>query len=237
MNKLIACALLGLGLTQSLVACGDDDTTPDDGTAGGGAATAGKPSGGANQNAGSAGKATGGASGGRGGTPSAGTAGTAGTAGSGAAGEGFGGEPAMGGAGGMGAGGEGDMGGAGGAPVTEPQLATPYWLNSYCDAQSAEMLACESSQEWYLCFTTYYPFLSQGGDGSKVCANETDMEAYPLLLGTVEAVDALAAACPDTTSEDWRCTLEGRPQPKDKACRDAYTAALAALMACGPTNP
>lgn len=238
MNKLVACALLGFGLTQVLVGCGDDDDVIDggSGTATGGTASAGKGSGGKGGNA-TAGTATGG-------NATAGTNGTAGSAGKGGAATGgtaAGGTGNMGGAAGDGnvggddgvGGAAGGAGGAGGAgpvePDPEPQVASPYWLSQFCDAKSIELLMCESSPEWDTCFSTYKPFLSTVASGE--CEND-DAE-YTKTIAMIEALDKLAAACPDPDVDQWRCTAEGAPLAKDQACRDADDARRVAAMACG----
>jgi hypothetical protein len=241
MKKLVACALLGFGLTQVLVGCGDDDDAVDggsgsSGTATGGTASGGKGSGGSATTAGSStgGKATGGSnatagSAGKGGTATGGTAtGGTGNAGgeAGAGGENLGGGDGVGGA----AGGEGGAGGAGPVePDPEPQVASSYWLSKFCDAKSMELLMCESSPEWDTCFTTYKPFLSTDVQGECV---DDDAEVTKL-IAMVEALDKLAAACPSPDVDDWRCTFDGAPQAKDQACRDADEARRVAAMNCG----
>jgi hypothetical protein len=240
MNKLVACALLGFGLTQVLVGCGDDDDAIEggSGTATGGTASAGKGSGGKGGNA-TAGSSTGG-------NPTGGTNPTAGSAGKGGAATGgtaTGGTGNAGGEGGeVGQAGDGNMGGdgmggaaggAGGAgpvePEPEPQVASPYWLGKFCDAKSAELLMCETSPEWATCYGTYRPFLSTVGEGS--CEDD---DAEGTKFGALmNALDALAAACPTPDVEDWRCTFDGAPQAKDQACRDADDARRVAAMACG----
>jgi hypothetical protein len=237
MNRLFAYALLGLGAAQGIVACGDDDdsnpgnVSGSSGTATGGSGSAGKNTGGS-ATAGNAGKSAGGSGGSSGGTVS--TGGTVGMGGD----TDVGGEPGIGGA----AGGDGGAGGdgAGGEPAGDPQPADPYWLSQYCDASSKMTLGCEFSQPWAECFNQYYHFLSgEGGPNDGLCTSEPEPEegqepTFPNLFAMIAAVEDLAAACPDTTTTDWRCTLEGAPQPKDEACAEARAAATAAYSVCFP---
>jgi hypothetical protein len=236
MNRLIACALLGVGLASSVAACSDDDdTTPDDtaGTDSGGSSTAGKNSGGAGKagspTAGTAGKATGGTGGSTGGGAGETTGGTdavGGVPAGGAGGDdGVGGEAV----GGDGAGGEG---GSGGVTELPPQIANPYWLNKFCDSQADETLACENSSSWAECYNIYYPFLSDGGSGG-ICVLETDMENFPLTVGLTLELDATAEACGATTEADWSCDLSGLPSPRVQACRTANDKLKAAYDDCG----
>lgn len=238
MNKLVACALLGFGLTQVLVGCGDDDDVIEGGSGNGGTASAGK---GGSATAGSAtgGKATGGTNatagtGGKAGSSTGGTA-TAGTTNVG--GESVGGEGGGGGVGGEAIGGDGGLGGAGGAggagpvePDPEPQVASTYWLSKLCDAKSIELLMCDNSAAWEQCYSTYKPFLSTVAEGFCEGDDENDPVKTLALMG---ALDDLAAACPNPTVEQWRCTVEGTPIAKDQACRDADDARRVASMACG----
>lgn len=243
MKKLIACALLGLGLTQSLVACSDDDDGGDNTAGMGGAAagsdTGGKGGGGSGQGGSTAGTGMGGSAGsaGKGGGGSGGSGGSA-QGGDGSAGEptSLGGDNAGGsdGGGGDGAIGGDGAGGAGGAPPEEPvQTPTPRWLEKYCDAKASDTLGCEGSPLWYDCFSGLYGFLSgEGGDASGVCEN--DDEEFTKTVAMFSAMDALAAACPKPKTEDWRCNAEGLPEPLIKACRDAEAARVDAYKVCFP---
>jgi hypothetical protein len=247
MNKLVACALLGFGLTQVLVGCSDDDDAPPDGgsgtagTSNGGSSTAGKSSGGSSS-AGKGGSATAGsatAGSATGGNATAGSAGKGGsaTAGTSAGGEGGvpggAGEAGMAGMAGMaGETGDGGMAGAGGAPTVEPpKPATPLWLSDFCEAKSLEVLGCEDSKEWYQCFSPLRPFMYSVGEG--ICPGEEELETPVKTLALYDAMDALAAACPDPDVEQWQCTL-GAPRAKDQACQDADDAVLVAFANCNP---
>jgi hypothetical protein len=233
MNKLIAGALFCLGVSQALIACGDDDDRSDDNTGGtGGSSTAGsggKASGGSAALAGSAGKGgggsgTGGSGAGKGGTGEAGD--NAGGVPAGVAGDNAGGVSA-GGAGGEGAGGENE-GGAGGAPATEPVQATPLWLSNYCEAKSIEVLGCSAALEWAVCFDQYYTWLSTTGGTDCV----DDDENVTKLVALYDAFDALANACPDPDESDWECNLDGDAQPKSSDCADAEVVRNTAYAAC-----
>jgi len=251
MNKLVACALLGFGLTQALVGCSDDDDASP-GTSGTGGSSAGKGNAGSsNGGKNSGGTSSGGTS--SGGTSSGGKAGSAtgGTAGTGTAGSaGNGGSAARSGGsaigGAAGAGGEGGvagdtgmagdtngggMGGSGGEPPVELQPATELWLSHFCEARSTETLQCESSKSWGECFNTYDGFMYATGDG--ICPGE-EGDGDPLVktIALYDAMDALATACPDPDVSQWQCTL-GAPQAKDQACRDADEARRTAAANCG----
>jgi hypothetical protein len=252
MNKLVACALLGFGLTQVLVACSDDDDAPPDATSGsstggskagtsnGGSSSAGKTNGGSSSGGGKAGSANGGS----GGTATGGSA-TAGSGGNATAGtttdvggeggvSGGAGEAGMGGVAGEGGmTGDGGMAGAGGAPPVEPQAPTQIWLSHYCEAKSVEVLMCENSPEFATCYSEYRPFLSTVQEG--ICPGE-EGENDPLVktLALYDAIDALAAACPDPDVDQWQCTFAGAAQAKDQACRDADQAARVAYSNCNP---
>lgn len=232
MNRLIACAVLGIGLASSVVGCGDDDDdTPGNeaGSSAGGTSSAGKNAGGSSAQGGSsttAGKSGGGAgNAGSGGKPGGGSAGTGGDAGASLGGDNLGGEANIGGESSGGAGGEG------GAPTEPAQVANPYWLNKFCDSHASETVDCSNAVPWSQCYGLFYPYLSVDGGGG-ICSNETDMEAFPLTVGLMDALDDLAANCPDTTEADWSCDLQGTPQPKDQACKEANDAARAAALAC-----
>jgi hypothetical protein len=246
MNKLVACALLGFGLTQVLVGCSDDDDAPiggsGSGTAGssagkntGGSSSAGKSNGG-NDSGGRAGSTAGGT-----GTAGTGTAGstTAGTAGSATAGTsnmggegGVGGEAGMGGETSMG-GDAGGMGGSGGEPAVEPQAATDIWLTELCRAKSMEELGCDTSPLFYDCFGPLRPFLSTVNEGLCDGEGEVENDPIPKTQALNDALDALAAACPDPTVDQWKCTF-GAPTAKDQACRDADEARRVAYNNCFP---
>lgn len=237
MNRLIACVVLGFGLTSGVVACGDDDdNTPEDtgGTSSAGTAAAGKSGGGSSSGGSSSGGSggTGGNSGGSGGKGGGGSS-AGGTAGSGVGGQAVGGEDGVGGENVGGVAGEGVGGeGAGGAPPeAEPQLPTPFWLANFCDAISLEELGCDKSPLWYTCYDPYSHFLSAGEpDGECI----DDNEEFTKLQDTVTGFDNLAAACPDPTVEQFSCSLAGVPRAKDAACQDAFAAATAAYQACRP---
>ncbi len=246
MNKLIACALLGLGLTQSLVACGDDDDSSGN-TAGSAGTSAGTDTGGKNTGgaptAGNGGKVSGGnANGGGDAGKAGGGKGGMSHAGEGAGGENLGGETA-GGSGGAGAGGDdavggGGAGGEGGAmPEAPVQTPTPRWLEKYCDAKADDTLGCEGSPPWFDCFSTAFGYLSgEGGDASGFCETDNpEAEEWPNTMAMIAALDALAAACPSPKVEDWRCNnLSQLPEPKDATCREAEAARVQAYMACVP---
>jgi|GEM_PF-4108757 len=234
MKKLVACALLGFGLTQVLVGCGDDDDAVTPGTSGtsnggkAGSPSAGNSSGGkagSTASGGTAGNGTGGSAtpvGGEGGAEMGGTTGDAGAGGDpNAAGNGGVGGDSMGGAAGA--------AGAGGAPPGPVNTVSDLWLSHFCEARSVEVLACDNSTEWSVCYSTYRPFLSTVGEG--VCDGDDD--DFTKTLALMGALDALAAACPDPDVDQWRCTLDGAPEPKAQDCRDADTARRVATMACG----
>lgn len=232
MNRLIACALLGFGMTSLVVGCGDDDDGGGGNTAGtttGGTSSSGTNAGGSTE-AGTAGKTTagtGGATGGSGGKPTGGT-------GAGGSGGDAGAPIAGGGAGGQGGSAE-QVGGAGGEggvaePPGEPQLPTEYWLNKFCDAKAKETLNCEKSDPWTLCYDQYYGFLSAGGDGSGLCDNDDDVGTKT--LGVIGAIDQVAAACGTPTTEDFSCNLAGEAVADDGACAEADAAAVALYNAC-----
>lgn len=109
-------------------------------------------------------------------------------------------------------------------------VVSDLWLSHFCEARSTEVLQCEDSGfEWSVCYSTYKPFLSTDVQGS--CEGDVDDAK---LIAMVEALDALAAACPDPDVDQWRCTFDGAPQPLDQACRDADDARRVATMACIP---
>jgi hypothetical protein len=238
MKKLVACALLGFGLTQVLVGCGDDDDVVNPGTSGSGTAgsNAGSTSGGTSSAGSSSGGKAGSANGGTAGKGSGGnaTSGSGGKAGSSAGGTtadaGAGGDiNAAGNGGAAGETGVGGGGGAGGEAPVEPQVASEHWLSEFCDAKSAEVLMCDTSPEWALCYSTYRPFLSTVAEG--VCDGDDD--PFPKTVALIEALDNLAAACPKPDVDQWRCTFDGAPQALDQACRDADDARRVAAMNCG----
>jgi hypothetical protein len=230
MNKLVACAVLSLGLTQVLVACGDDDASDDDGTSGS-SSTAGK---GGSASGGTGGKASGGSGGSKAGSGGGGNTNGGGTDSGGAAGEnnGVGGDPAVGGAGGdTGAGGNDNMGGAGGAPPVEPEISTEFWLAEFCAAKSIEELECEFSPEWSLCYNPLRPFVQTIGEG--LCAGEEAGPTYTKTEALMAALNLAANACQAPDASQWRCDIGGQPQAKEDACREADEAIAAAWAACG----
>jgi hypothetical protein len=240
MNKLVACALLGFGLTQVLVGCSDDDDATPGGSGTAGSSHGGNSSGSSNGGSSSAGRA-GSATGGAAGTSTGGnaTAGSAGKGGSATAGTtSGGGEGGM--AGGAGVAGDtsvaggGGMAGAGGADPGPPQLATELWLSHFCEAKSMEELACTGSQPFGDCYDPYRRMISTVGFGG-ICEGEGEVENEPTPKtdALVAALDALAAACPDPDVDQWRCALDGEPQAIDTACRAADEARRTATMNCG----
>lgn len=243
MNKLVACALLGFGLTQVLVGCSDDDDEVS-GTSGSstGGSSAGKSTGGSS----SAGKSTGGSSSGgkagssTGGTGTAGntTAGSAGKGGSATAGTtsmggegGVAGDSGVAGEGGVAGDSSGGMGGAGGEPPVVAEPASEFWLNQFCQAKSSELLQCESSPSWAQCYSTYHGFMYSTGDG--ICPGEETSDNPVNTIALFDAMDALAAACPDPDVSQWDCTASGAPRALDIDCRNADEARRVATMNCG----
>jgi hypothetical protein len=227
MNKLVACAVLGLCLTQALVACGDDDVSDDDGTSGS-SGTAGK---GGSASGGGGGKASGGSGAGKAGSGGGGTTNIGGSDSAGAGGDenGVGGDVTGGGSGGdTGAGGADSMGGAGGAPPVEPVIASEYWLSEFCAAKSLEERGCTAAQEWSVCFGLNRPYLEAVAEG--YCGEEVD--PWPKAKAVTAALNNLATSCRDPDVEDWRCTVSGAAEAKEQACREADEALFAAKEAC-----
>lgn len=128
---------------------------------------------------------------------------------------------------------DGGAGGAGGAPIVEPEeIADPYWLSRFCDAQSKETLDCSASDSWANCYKDYFPFLPvDSTDG--VCSNEEDFDTLPLTVAMIESLAALAADCPDPTVSSWSCDLQGSPQPNSSKCLAARNATKAEFVKCG----
>lgn len=238
MNKLVAFAALGLGLVQAVVACSSDSGSTDGtgGTGGASAGTGGKASGGSAQ-AGSTSGGHGGVSGGAtGGSSAGGGAGkggtgatTGGTGGTGTGGSSAGAPPEGGAAGDMG----GSQAGAAGAPPVEPVMASEFWLSQYCLARSKEVLACDSSPEWAVCFDNNQPYLSTTATG--VCPNEDPSTTdYPLTVAVIAAFDTLATDCMSPMKSSMRCNpTTHAPEFIDQTCRDADTARQQAAAACG----
>lgn len=233
MNKLIACALLGLGLTQALVACSSDDDSSSSTGGTGGASKGGTSSGGASGKGGSS--AQGGSSSGGKGGASGGGGGSAGKAGSGSGGTmvSMGGTAPAAGMGGVDIGAAGDMsaGGEAGAPAVVPVQATQLWLNEYCLARAQETLGCAKSPAWQDCFAINQPYLSttQGA----LCQNETDTDNHPLTTAVWDSFDQLATLCKSPTTSQMHCNLNDEPEFLDAACRDADAAHAGVIAACG----
>lgn len=252
MNKLVVFAVLGLGLTQAMVACSSDTDDSSTGGSGGAAAgTAGKGSGGTAAGGASAGGHGGSAGGssvaGKGGSTAGGTsAGGTSAGGTSAGGTSAGGTSAGGTAGGGKSGGgtggssagapEGGMAGAdmgeGGAPPVEPVQATEYWLGKYCDSISEEKLMCTQSTPWGTCYDDFHLYLSTVAGA--ICPKETDMDNFPLTIAIANAFDDLATACADPSTAKVTCNaISGYPQFANQACQDANDKALQAASTCG----